>query len=104
MYLCLHPANYEQTEASNFNYSNEPSGHQDANEDFNDFEEDEVTRKIREEEEKQQNMLREKSVTISSSSKENGRKNVSVRRKAANSLKSSGNVRTPKNESVRRRT
>ena len=61
----------------------------DGDNDFDDFEEDEMTKRIREEEERIQKRLREKNVHKGRISSRNTRKNKSAKNKAARNTKSS---------------
>lgn len=88
--------------------STQPTGGEfpsDANDnDFNDFEEDEMTRRIREEEERIQTSLREKSVLMTLQSKPNGSKKASVKLKDADSSRNSSPERSRRSEKELRRT
>lgn len=62
MYAPLHSVNSEPVTFSNSEAVNSFEPSQPEENDFNDFEEDETTKRIREEEERIQNLLRDKSV------------------------------------------
>lgn len=62
MYRLLHSVNAEPNAFSYNEEVNNFSPSQPEENDFNDFEEDETTKRIREEEERIQNLLRDKSV------------------------------------------
>jgi hypothetical protein len=81
---------------SAFQQSTALESEQTGDNDFNDFEEDEMTRRIREEEEQFQVRLREKSVPMMRIRRENGRINSNANNKADCNSRTSIHARNSK--------